>query len=96
MKKSSILVGALALGTITLGTAPTFASLRTGNGVAIAEAHCGDKKADTSSKSKEAACGDKNAVKTKEGKCGEGKCGEGKCGGSSKKKNNKKTEKKAK
>lgn len=93
MKKSSILVGALALGTITLGTAPTFASLRTANGVAIAEAHCGDKKAD-STKSKEAKGGDnktKAKSKAKEAKCGEGKCGEGKCGGSSSKKDTKKT-----
>ncbi|HTN18655.1 MAG TPA: hypothetical protein VL092_13280 [Chitinophagaceae bacterium] len=96
MKKSSILVGALALGTVTLGTTPSFASLRTANGVVIAEAHCGDKKAGAdTSKSKEAKCGDKKAektkVKAKEGKCGEGKCGEGKCGGSSPKKDSKKT-----
>lgn len=95
MKKSSILVGALALGTFSLGTTPTFASLRTANGVVIAEAHCGDKKAGAdSTKSKEASCGDKKDAKTnakaKEGKCGEGKCGEGKCGGSTPKKGTKK------
>lgn len=80
MKKSSILMGALALSAVTMGTVPAFATLRTtnANGVTVSDAKCGDKKAD-STKTKDAKCGDKKAdmkkAKTKDGKCGEGKCG---------------------
>ncbi|MBS1740491.1 MAG: hypothetical protein JST88_08110 [Bacteroidetes bacterium] len=63
MKKSSILMGALALSAITMGTTPSFASLRSTNGVAISDAKCGDKKAEM------------KKGKAKDGKCGEGKCG---------------------
>lgn len=101
MKKSGILVGALALGAFTLGTTSTFASVKTIESTSI-EASCGGK--NTADKTKDAKCGDKKTAeakcgdkkteaKTKDAKCGEGKCGEGKCGGKKSKKEMKKTKK---
>ncbi len=86
MRKSSILVGALALSAITMGAVPAFANLRTtsANGVTVLDAKCGDKKAD-STKTSDAKCGDKKA-EMKKAKTKDGKCGEGKCGGKSSKK----------
>lgn len=93
MKKSGILVGALALGAFTLGTTSTFASVKTIESTSI-EANCGGKS--TTDKTKDAKCGDK---KNAEAKCGDkkneakskdAKCGEGKCGGKKTKKEMKK------
>lgn len=88
MKKSSILMGALALSAVTIGTVPAFASLRTtnANGVTVSDAKCGDKQTD-STKTKDAKCGDKKKADMKKAK--DGKCGEGKCGGKSSKKGSK-------
>ncbi|WP_343642313.1 hypothetical protein [Chryseobacterium sp.] len=92
MKKSGILVVALALGAFTLGSTNALASVKTLERIAI-EAKCGGKS--TTDKTKDAKCGNKN---TAEATCGDkktidGKCGEGKCGEKKSKKETKKAKK---
>jgi uncharacterized low-complexity protein len=75
MKKSSILVGVLALTNLTSGATFSFANAAVNNGSAV-EANCGNKSDD---KAKEATCGDKKATttsadaKSKEATCGDKK-----------------------
>lgn len=75
MKKSSILVGVLALTNLATGATFSFANAAVNNGSAV-EANCGNKSGE---KAKEATCGDKKATttaadaKSKEATCGDHK-----------------------
>ena len=86
MNKKSILVGALALGAFTVGTAKTFVSLGDGNEVRenlssentlsfskhSADLKCGEGKcgSDKKDKTTEASCGADKKDKTTEASCG--------------------------